>query len=107
MSEDNSHDGHASVQSYAPGWANEATDLRMDRLAGEYGDPATQAARAESYPREHFAPLIREADALLDDMAAGVRGYDPLQSVPPEPKAEEGFGRVFHRATNDELRRVT
>jgi len=79
----------------------------MDRFAGEYGDPATQVARVESYPRGH---VVQKGIRLPDqggEMFARVRGYDPLQSVPPEPKAEEGFGRVFLRATNDELRRVT
>lgn len=45
----------------------------MDRFAGAYGDPATQAAQAEIYPREHFDFLIREADAFWTTWLAGVR----------------------------------
>ena len=55
---------------------NEASDLRLDRFTGEYGDPAAQTAQAERFLQEHFEPLNREAEALLDNMAQGISGYD-------------------------------
>lgn len=54
----------------------EASDLRLDRFTGEYGDPAAQVAQAERFLQEHFEPLNREAEALLDNMAQGMKDYD-------------------------------
>lgn len=66
---------------------SEASALYSDRFTGEYGDPtaqAAQAAQAERLLQEHFAPLEREAESLLDNMAQGMTGYDPLAMAETE-----------------------
>lgn len=55
---------------------NEASDMRLDRFTGKYGDAAAQTAQAERFLQEHFEPLNREAEALLDNMAQGIGCYD-------------------------------
>ena len=55
---------------------NEASDLVEGRYTGEYGDPALQTAEAERLLHEHFAPLYRETENLLDGMAGGLDRYD-------------------------------
>jgi hypothetical protein len=65
----------------------EASTVSSDRFAGRYEDPAAQAAQEaqiEGFVQEHFAPLNREAEALLDNMAQGMRGYDPLAMTETE-----------------------
>jgi hypothetical protein len=60
---------------------NEVSSLYLDRFVGEYEDPSAQEMQemqAELFFQEHLEPLNAEAEALLDNMARGLEGYDPL-----------------------------
>jgi hypothetical protein len=53
-----------------------AAELVEDRFVSESGGAAVQSVEAERLLEEHFAPLVREAEALLDSMAQGVEQHD-------------------------------
>jgi len=55
---------------------NEASEVNLSQFTGEFEDSTVQVAQAERFLQEHFAPLYREAEALLDNMAEGIKGYD-------------------------------
>jgi hypothetical protein len=55
---------------------NEAADLYETRFQGELGIPGSQGTEAERLLERHFAPLVREAETLLEAMAEGTRQHD-------------------------------
>ena len=55
---------------------NEATVLYEAHFEGEAGRLGTRSVEAERLLEEHFAPLIREAEALFDAMAQGTQDHD-------------------------------
>ena len=55
---------------------NEAADLHEARFQGELGVSGGQAIAAERLLEQHFAPLVREAETLLEAMADGVAQHD-------------------------------
>ena len=54
---------------------NEASALAETEFSQE-AEPAQQRAVAERGLRDHFAPLLRESEAAVDRLAAGIRGTD-------------------------------
>lgn len=55
---------------------NEAADLYETRFQGELGASGAQAIEAERLLEQHFAPLVREAETLLETMADGAAQHD-------------------------------
>jgi hypothetical protein len=55
---------------------NEAADLHETRFQGELGAPGTQGIEAERLLERHLAPLVREAETLLEAMAEGAGQHD-------------------------------
>jgi hypothetical protein len=56
---------------------HEAADLYEDRFESEYGDPLTQKIQAMRVLEQHFAPLIQEAETLLEAMADEMGNLQP------------------------------
>lgn len=48
---------------------SEASELYEDRFDGEYGDSLVQKMQAMRLLEQHFAPLIQEAEAVLDNLS--------------------------------------
>jgi hypothetical protein len=53
---------------------NEAADLYESRFEGEYGGLAAQSMQAERMLAEHFEPLVRELETLLETVANDIEG---------------------------------
>jgi hypothetical protein len=74
---------------------NEAADLYETRFHGELGAPSAQAFEAERLLERHYAPLVREAETLLETIANGVAQQD-LDAM-SETELETFFGRYKPR----------
>jgi hypothetical protein len=87
------------------GLVQEATALVEDRFASEMGGAAIRSVDAERLLEEHFAPLVREAETLVEDMANGVEGRDlramselEVEALLDEYAPQEGqFSLTFDR----------
>jgi hypothetical protein len=52
---------------------SEAAELYEDRFESEYGDPLIQKMQGMRFLEQHFAPLVQEAEALIDTLAEEVK----------------------------------
>ena len=55
---------------------SEALEAHAEQLAGEYGDRETRDAAGESMLNEHFYPLTRQAEAMLEKFFEKLEGYE-------------------------------
>jgi hypothetical protein len=55
---------------------NEASDLYHEQFLGESGALVSSPAEPEGLLEAHFEPLVREAEALLDEMSKEVERHD-------------------------------
>lgn len=71
---------------------HEASALSRGQLAGELGDKSGQEARVERMLDEHFAPLARQTEEMLERMAEALAPLDPMAMS--ERELDEVLDRV-------------
>src|SRR5215210_364115 len=58
------------------GLVNEASELYQEQFVGEFGALASSPVEAERLLEAHFEPLVREAEALVGQMAEELERHD-------------------------------